>query len=357
MKKYITIFIALSMSVSLMGGQLTTDLGNQVVCRQFSSSWLLNENATARGFGQQWSTRAPRPNVEVGFLEQLGIGFVIGSKANYFNYKNNIFYKKHIETGNIYSDGYSEVNNWFHLEIMTPIINVMYESTFPIWNTFPSSPRYSQTHFDFFGSFLALARTDLNPVMEGLLFILAPYTNHSRMSTRDYTKNTWDFQFAFIFNYRMTTETFLVENANPYRIKSRRFYYLGMTYYLQYLQGLNRFIHLLSVSHGAEYTSPFGLKLLPVLPFIDMYRGTFITEEYIHNQWYERSREKTRLNMEIGIMYVNEYQIRNTNLILQPFFKWILYSSRYVKNADGTYNGYQIQESSIEASITLQYVF
>lgn len=344
MKKIFTIILTMSIGLSLMGSQLTSDYGSGIG-QKYSNHYLLNEKATTRSFGLNSSTHPPKTDNNL--LNSLGIGFVVANTTSINSFKNNVFYKKATDTGNPYTTKYASVSNWIHLEMNTPIINIMYENSFPIWSTFSSSPRYSRMHFNFYS--LGYSTRGISGAVWALI---APHVTHTNMSTRDYSNNTWDFKVLYLIDYKMTTETFLGEDFNPYRVKKRQIYYLGMSSYLELMSGFSRYLQIIAVRDGYE---PYEFITLPILPFFDLYNETHIREEYSRGEWVEKSREKSKLNMEIGIMYSHDFCVKK--VLIQPYFKWLLYSSKNKKAEDGTYPGEWIPESRIDASISIQYVF
>lgn len=343
MKTAISFVIVMFMSVSLIGATPFTSFEGD------NSSLLLNQYFTSRDFGMNTQKQHSSTMAKGNYLKDFGIGFVVASTTSVSTHKNNYFYKKSVETGNPYRDNYMIVSNWLHFEVTTPIINIMYENSLPIWSTFGSTPRFSKTHFDFLG----FSGED---VASTTIALMAPSATHSIMSTRDYTKSEWDFQVLFMLNYRSTTETFLFDNSNPFRLKSRRFYYFAMSSYLGLMQNFSRYLQVKTVLTGEEYEG-IGLEVFPVIPFFDVYNATVIREDLIDGQWQEVSKEKDVFNWEVGVIFVNEYHIPNRNIIIQPYFKWLLYSTRNISNDVGTYDSDVLRESGIEASLSIQYVF
>ena len=353
MKKLFLFFIFLFLfGHSLMSMPLSenTDVDSSINVQDPPTSFLLNKEAASRNFGFESQTNMFQTNNAIGdFFNSLDIGFVIANTIKIDQHKNNVFYKKPIPTSNPYIDNYYIVSNLTHFEMTTPIINILYETSLPIWSTFKSTPRFTRFHFNFLG----LANNNVESLTRAMI---APHFTHSTMSTRDYTQKTWDIKALFLFDYRISNELFLIEDGNPQRLKTRRFYYLGMMSYLEMMREFSRTLQIKAMRSGDNFDG-IGLDTFPVLPYFDLYSTTFIYEEQIYGQWYEIERHKSPFNIEFGIFYVHEYYFPKHNLLVQPFFKWLLWSNRYVKTGESNYSTTLIKESGIEASISIQYVF
>lgn len=304
---------------------------------------LLKPSCTASEFGTM-KTHSFTQKKSGNLFRDLGFGFVFANTTSLTSFKDNAFYKKAVETGSPYTSQYAVVSNYLHFELHTPIINIMYENTLPVWSTFPSSPRFSRTHFDF----LSVSTLGGSPdVIRMTLAMILPHVTHDVMSTRDYSKDIWDINFLFLVDYRVTTETFLQEH-HPYRIKYKRIYYLGMTKYEQILLDFSRFIQIASIRDGYDYE---GVVILPVLPFFDFYSEKQSRENLVNGNWEATGEESGSYNFDVGIMWAHDYQLGH-KILLQPYFKWTLYSTNYVKTPQG-----DMPMSGIDASISIQYIF
>lgn len=304
---------------------------------------LLKPSCTAREFGAL-QTPSFTQKKSSNLFKDLGFGIVIANTTSLTSFKDNAFYKKAIETGNPYTSHYAVVSNWLHFELNTPIINIMYENTLPVWSTFSTSPRFSRTHFDF----LPVGTLGGEGNVAGLtLAMILPHVTHSTMSTRDYSQDIWDINCLFLVDYRVTTEAFLQEH-NPYRIKHKRIYYLGMTSYVQNMHDFSRFLQIISIRDGYDYE---GIVILPVLPFFDFYREKQSRENLINGNWEATGEESANNGFDVGIMWAHDYGLGH-RILLQPYLKWTLYSTNYVKTPQG-----DKPMSAIDASISIQYVF
>lgn len=298
------------------------------------SHQLINSEVVTRKFNTNLQTR------QKNLLENLGIGFVVGVTADFEYFKNTGFFKKPIETGSPYTSQYANASYSLHLEVNTPVINLAYDNTFPIFSTFPTAPRYSKFELNFLGLTDAVA----NPI--GVSFVAyAPFLTHSIVSNQEFSRNTWDIKFLAFFDYVVNTEIFLGAEHNPYRIKDSRFYYLGMTSYLKNICAINRQIQISNVRHNLKMD---GIVNLPVLPFCDMYTVSYTKEELIQGDWQTVEEKGSGFNLDFGLFFAHDYFIKNQNIMIEPYFQWTLYSARYDR---------VVKESRFEAFVSLLYVF